>query len=221
MANKQTRLVIEHQDGTDRMAEILDAFDHLVIKIVNSRWGFNEDLYQEGRIAVIEAVPNFSRDRGEFSTFVFHRITAAVNAAGPAEHYCGPRVPWTTFSRYRKILRLAQDDLELALSIAPDEGMSADTFIEVSHAVGNTTNDFAEVEEMTAGTPTLSSESIDEFLECLGPDRSLFVMFYGVHDGYRRSAKELAKLKGCTETDIRVTIERCRRKLKSRLKSEA
>lgn len=217
MPNKASLIALDYAHGVADGTELIEAFDRLVMKIVTSRWGWNEDLFQEGRIAVLINAEEYDHHKGEYSTFVFHKITTAVNSAAPHYIQTGAIVPAGTLKKYRSIMRHANDDPEIALSICGEHGMSASTFVEVAAAVTPSVFD-ADLEAIEApyAEAELNERVVIEWLEeQLGGDATLYMMFHGITDGQRRSARELARLQSCTEADIRVRIRRCTRRLKA------
>jgi len=223
--NKETRLAIEYAKGLSDGTELIKQFDDLIRKIVISRWNYSpennfDDLHQEGRIAVLDTAANrFDVNYNtEFSTFVFHRITHAVNKAGPGS-LGGAVVPWTTLNKYRQAMRATDGDPVEAQAWAVAEGtMSAQTFIEVHNALSPVDPEHIpnvpDVAEQVA-----SADLVDRILEGLEPgqERTLFAMFYGVEDGIPRTAKELAELTGRDAQDIRNELAKSRRKLRGQM----
>lgn len=220
--NKSTQLAIRYQTDLTAAEELLESMDGLIRKIVIQRWGYNpennfDDLVQEGRIAVLDAAKNrFDGSRGlEFTTFAYHRITAAVNSAAPGT-LGGVEIPWGTLNKYRRAMRQADGDPVEAMEYAKDElGMSNTVFLEVHGALIPVDFTTAESPAPDVADTVASADVVERILEHLEPaTRSLFSMFYGIEDGQARTAEELAQLTGRTSQDIRNELARSRRKLR-------
>lgn len=219
--NPSTSLAIEYKRGESDGSALIKSMDNLVRKIVIARWGHfpennYDDLLQEGRLAVLDAAANrFDASKGlEFTTFAYHRITHAVNSAGPGT-LSGVTVPWGTLNKYRRAMRAAEGDENAAMAYAKEElSMTNTCFLEVHGAIAPVSPDhlpnIADVAEQVA-----AADMVDRILEGLPPaERSLFSMFYGIEDGNPRTAEELGKLTGRSAQDIRNELSRSRRRLR-------
>ena len=208
------KLAAEYRDGLSDGTQLIENMDGLIHKIVLARWGHNEDLYQEGRIAVLAATDGWDPDKGAFITWAFHKITHAVNSAGPS-YLPGLDIPWGTLSKYRRAMRETNGDATAAEEYAREE-LHFPGFTDVHNAVSPCGVEHlgmvGDVAEQVA-----AADQVQSLLDRIpgARERWLFSMFYGIEDGTPRSAKELARLDGMlTAQDVRNSLARSRRLLR-------
>ena len=214
--NKNSRLAVEYAEGHSDGTELLQAFDRLVWRIVLSRWGDVEDLFQEGRLAVLDAAHRYDPSKGtEFNTFVFHRITAAVNDAGVCYMGSGPDIKPRNYRTYRQAQRLSDTEDITHQEAARRLGLSIKAYLAIHNALSP-----AQISGVDLPAPehdTVSADFVDFVLSHIEDtrERQLFSMFYGCHDGQTRTAEELSKLVGdMTTQEVRNSLQRSRRRLR-------
>lgn len=215
--NEGTTLALAYRKApnADNASKLVVHFHRLACEIINRRWGSDhpdfDAMLQEAYLSILNAAAiRFDEDKGtEFSTYVYHRITSAVNEEGAKS----TGVPWGTLRRYRRAMRATDGDAVEAEARASEFGLSAAGFL-VIHAIVNP----IELPDLPSASSLESSiidaEMVELILGQLPPkDRQLFRMYHGIDDGCRRTADEMAALTGETAQEIRNRIARIRRQL--------
>lgn len=86
-----------------------------------------EDLYQEGFIALLEALPGYDPSKGKFTTYIYSKVRGhVVDTAG--EHYHGLSVPRKAVDRYRHAIAQTEtlaDAREAAAGVLAGETFDA------------------------------------------------------------------------------------------------
>jgi len=129
MLNLSDDTIIAAQAGSkEAQGRVLDRMDRLikaaVRKLINSSVS-SEDLIQDARVAVLEALCTFDASKGfSFETYTYRIIRGSIfNAAG--SYYQGATVPSTTLTRYWAAVNSASTDVE-AREAANMDGVTFD-----------------------------------------------------------------------------------------------
>lgn len=97
-----------------------------------------DDLIQEGYVAVLECLATFDPSNGaSFETYTYGPVRAAMSNAS-AKSVGGPTVPSRTLKAYFASLRLAGGDVAVAHANAQDVGITSETWAMVHQTVTGT-----------------------------------------------------------------------------------
>lgn len=174
-----------------------------------------EDLYQEGYIAVLEALDGYDPAKGSFATYIFRPVRGAV-ASAAGEFYSGFTLPETAITRYRQAMAATSTEAEARQYAADNKMMTVDTFDSVHAAITGvwlmgslqTENDGLDVADSTVNFPVslVNRQAVKDALAHLTPgEREVTMSAYGFY-GEPMSDAEVATELGST----RPTVQRVR-----------
>lgn len=130
-------LAVAAQTDADAKTELMHAVRPLVRNAVNRIVGTGaklpkEDLYQEGFIAVLEALPGYDPAKGRFDTYIFRFVRGAVSDVA-GHHYTGFSLPESAITRYRQAMAHATTEAEAREYVMERGLMTGETF-DATHA---------------------------------------------------------------------------------------
>lgn len=187
-----------------------------------------EDLYQQGFVGVLEALPKYDPSKGSFTTFIYRPVQEAMtHSAG--DYYHGLSVPKSSLDRYRQA-RAATSSLSEAREYARGLGMTGETF-DATHAaitgVWHTSRLTADGDEGALDIPDASvnfpdwvvnRQAVTAALGCLtNQEREVVELSYGFYDAPKTDG-EVAKAVGLPRSTVQHTRKRAVKRLMSNLK---
>lgn len=212
-----TQVVIDAQAGNlEAIEEVLDRVDPFIKKAVRKVGHTSlpkEDLEQDARLAVLEALPRFDASKGfSIETFLFQRIRGAVyNSAG--SYYSGFSLDHNVLDSYFRAIREGDTEAE-ARSFAVSNGMSAEAFDGAHAAVTGVWGIDSEDsdEDEPSGYQVSTCDHQDAVVENLvlrdaldqldERDRQVIVLAFGLDGGAELNDREIGEIIGIDRSRV-------------------
>lgn len=160
-----------------------------------------EDLEADLTVALLEAIPKLDTDRGIGLAALLPRVFAGVTN----QLNTVIAIPRTTLNRYWAAMKDADGIVDVAADLAPEHGMTRETFINVHQTLRTGTPEDAEATPWdAAGRPApneLQASQVDLALSVLtDKQRAVIEVMYGFRDGQNHGPDWAGQTLGITKS---------------------